>query len=270
VSAAIGRAARKKILIKGGDALENLARPGLMILDKTGTLTEGRLAVVQWWGDETVQPMVGALEAHSSHPVARALNEAFGDSETPEIIEAREVPGAGIGGICEGRRVLVASPWHAAREIGPLPPTADEAVVSFAAEGLSPVVVAVDGAVAAVAGIGDPLRPDTADALTAIQERGWQVEILSGDHPVVVQSIGREVGLAPERVRGGATPEAKLEAVRTAAKEETVAMVGDGVNDAAALAAATVGIASSSRAPAAPSASSAATSSSPSLTTWSR
>ncbi|MBD3853762.1 MAG: heavy metal translocating P-type ATPase, partial [Acidobacteria bacterium] len=242
VSAAIGRAARKKILIKGGDALENLARPGLMILDKTGTLTEGRLAVVRWWGDETVQPMVGALEGHSSHPVARALSEAFGDQGEPEVIEAREVPGAGIGGICEGRRVLVASPRHAARELGPLPPEADDAVASFAAEGLSPVVVAVDSLVAAVAGIGDPLRPDTADALTAIQERGWRVEILSGDHPVVVQSIGREVGLAPERALGGATPEAKLEAVRTAAEEGTVAMVGDGVNDAAALAAATVGI----------------------------
>jgi len=242
VSAAIGRAARKKILIKGGDALENLARPGLMILDKTGTLTEGRLAVVRWWGDETVKPMVGALEGHSSHPVARALNEAFGDQGEPEVIEAREVPGAGIGGICEGRRVLIASPRHAALELGPLPPKTNDTVASFAAEGLSPVVVAVDGLVAAVAGIGDPLRPDTTDALTAIQERGWRVEILSGDHPVVVQSIGREVGLAPERVRGGTTPEAKLEAVRTAAEEGTVAMVGDGVNDAAALAAATVGI----------------------------
>jgi Cu2+-exporting ATPase len=242
VSAAIGRAARKKILIKGGDALENLAHPGLMLLDKTGTLTEGRLAVVRWWGIEAVQPMVGALEGHSSHPVARALNEAFGDQGEPEVIEAREVPGAGIGGICEGRRVLVASPWHAARELGPLPPKTDGAVARFASEGLSPVVVAVDGVVAAVAGIGDPLRPDTADALTAIQERGWRVEILSGDHPVVVQSIGREVGLAPERVRGGATPEAKLEAVKAAAEEGTVAMVGDGVNDAAALAAATVGI----------------------------
>ena len=242
VSAAIGRAARRKILIKGGDALENLARPGLMILDKTGTLTEGRLAVIRWWGDEALQPRVAALERHSSHPMARALSEAFGDREAPEVTEAREVPGAGIGGVCEGRRVLVGSPGYAARELGPLPPEADDAVTRFAGEGLSPVVVAVDGAVAAVAGIGDPLRPDTAGALAGIQERGWRVEILSGDHPAVVQSIGREVGLAPERVRGGTTPEAKLEAVRTASKEGTVAMVGDGVNDAAALAAATVGI----------------------------
>jgi len=242
VSAAIGRAARKKILIKGGDALENLAHPGLMLLDKTGTLTEGRLAVIRWWGDEVVQPVVGALERHSSHPVARALSEAFGDMEAPEVSEAREVPGAGIGGFCEGRRVLVASPGHAVREHGPLPSEADDAVADFAAEGLSPVVIAVDGVVVAVAGIGDGLRPDTADALAEIQQRGWQVEILSGDHAAVVESIGREVGLAPERVRGGMMPEAKLEAVRAASGAGTVAMVGDGVNDAAALAAATVGI----------------------------
>ncbi len=242
VSAAIGRAARKKILIKGGDALENLAHPGLMLLDKTGTLTDGRLAVVRWWGDEAVQPVVGALERHSSHPVARALSEAFGDMEAPEVTEVREVPGAGIGGLCGGRRVLVASPGHAVRELGPLPSEANDAVAGFAAEGLSPVVAAVDGVVAAVAGIGDGLRPDTADALAEIQQRGWLVEILSGDHPAIVESIGREVGLAPERVRGGMTPEAKIEAVKAASGDETVAMVGDGVNDAAALAAATVGI----------------------------
>jgi Cu2+-exporting ATPase len=242
VSAAIGRAARKKILIKGGDALENLAHPGVMLLDKTGTLTEGRLAVVRWWGDEGVQPIVGALEYHSSHPVARALSEAFGDREAASVTEAREVPGAGIGGFCGGRRLLVASPGYTVRELGPLPPEADDAVTGFAGEGLSPVVIAVDGAVAAVAGIGDPLRPDTAETLATIQDWGWRVEILSGDHPAVVQSIGREVGLAPDQVRGGATPEAKLEAVRKASREETVAMVGDGVNDAAALAAATVGI----------------------------
>ena len=242
VSAAIGRAARRKILIKGGDALENLAHQGLMLLDKTGTLTEGRLAVVRWWGDEAVQPMVGALEFHSSHPVARALCEAYGDREAPAIAEAREVPGAGIGGYCGGRRVLAASPGHAVSELGPLPPGANDAVVRFAADGLSPVVIAVDGAVAAVAGIGDGLRPDTTPALSAIEGRGWRVEILSGDHPTVVESIGREVGLTPEQVRGGMTPEAKLEVVKAASGAETVAMVGDGVNDAAALSAATVGI----------------------------
>jgi len=241
VSAAIGRAARKKILIKGGDALENLARPGLMILDKTGTLTEGRLAVIRWWGDEGVQGMVAALEGHSSHPVARALAEAFeAGTEIPD--DVREISGAGISGVFGERRVMAASSGHANDELGELPDAAVEAIESFAGDGLSPVVVAIDGEAVAVAGIGDPLRSDTADSLASIRAHGWQLEILSGDHPLVVQSVAREVGLEAEYARGSANPEQKLEAVRQASGAGTVAMVGDGVNDAAALAAATVGI----------------------------
>ena len=241
VSAAIGRAARKKILIKGGDALENLARPGRMILDKTGTLTEGRLAVIGWWGDESVKGMVAALERHSSHPVARALAGAF--DAGPEIPdEVQEISGAGISGFFGERRVMAASSGHAIGVLGGLPEAAAAAVDGFAGDGLSPVVVAVDGEAVAVAGIGDPLRSDTADSLASIRARGWELEILSGDHPLVVQSVAREVGLDAESARGGANPEQKLEAVRQASGEGTVAMVGDGVNDAAALAAATVGI----------------------------
>ncbi|MFV2073228.1 MAG: heavy metal translocating P-type ATPase [Thermoanaerobaculales bacterium] len=242
VSAAIGRAARKKILIKGGDALENLARPGRMILDKTGTLTEGRLAVIRWWGDETVRPLVAAVEEVSAHPIARALSEAFAGEGKAAAADAHEIIGAGVTGIVAGRRIMVASPGHTEFEHGVLPTEAAAAVSEFAGEGLSPVVVAVDGKVIAVAGIGDPLRPDTAAALDAIRNRGWQVEILSGDHPDVVRSILRDVDVELSAGRGGASPEDKLEVVREAAETGSVVMVGDGVNDAAALAAATVGI----------------------------
>jgi Cu2+-exporting ATPase len=242
VSAALGRAARKAILIKGGDALEALARPGLMILDKTGTLTEGRLETLSWWGDGSLKSCVAALERHSSHPVARALVEHHDSGAEPVVSEVQETTGAGITGYCEDRRFLVASAGHAAREIGVLPAQAADVVDRVAAEGLSPVVVSVDGRVAAVAGIGDPLRSDTKEALAAIQDRGWRVEVLSGDHPAVVQSVLQNVGLRSGCGRGGASPEEKLEIVRVAAGNEPVAMVGDGVNDAAALAAATVGI----------------------------
>jgi len=241
VSAAIGRAARKKILIKGGDALENLARPGRMLLDKTGTLTEGRLAVIRWWGDGALRPMVAAVERHSAHPVARALAASPGDEALLEATEVRETTGAGIEGEVGGRRVAVGSAVFVEESLGELPAPVAETVAAFAAEGLSPVVVAVDDAVRAVAGVGDPLRPDTTASIAAIRGAGWRVGILSGDHPVVVQTIAREIGVAPDAARGAATPEDKLEAVRESG-DGTVAMVGDGVNDAAALAAATVGI----------------------------
>ncbi len=242
VSAAIGRAAQRRILIKGGDALENLARPGRMLLDKTGTLTEGRLAVVRWWGDESVRPMVAALERHSAHPVARALAATGPQTGVPEAREVRELTGAGVEGVVDGQRVLVASASHAERKLGSLPEAAQAAVDVYAEDGLSPVVITVEHRVAAVAAIGDPLRSDSEASVSAIRASGWQVEILSGDHPAVVRSIAGQVGIDRSAARGGATPEDKLAAVRAAAGEATVAMVGDGVNDAAALAAATVGI----------------------------
>jgi Cu2+-exporting ATPase len=242
VSAAIGRAARRKILIKGGDALENLARPGHMMLDKTGTLTEGRLAVVRWWGDPEIKAAVAAIERHSAHPVARALSRVAPEEGQPEVREVQEVSGAGISGVCDGRELLVASTAHLAEKLGGLPDEADIAAAAFASQGLSPVAVAVDGEVVAVAGIGDPLRSDSARSVAAINDRGWRVGILSGDHPAVVRAIARQVGIEPLAARGGASPEEKLDTVRRTARDETVAMVGDGVNDAAALAAATVGI----------------------------
>jgi Cu2+-exporting ATPase len=112
----------------------------------------------------------------------------------------------------------------------------------MAEDGLSPVVVTIDDRVAAVAGLGDPLRTDSRESVAAIRDSGWQVEILSGDHPAVVSGIARELSVPAATAHGGAAPEDKLAAVRAAAAEGTVVMVGDGVNDAAALAAATVGI----------------------------
>ncbi len=242
VSAAIGRAARCRILIKGGDALENLARPGRMVLDKTGTLTEGRLVVVRWWGDEDIKPMVAAIERHSAHPVARALAGIAPGTAATEAREVHEITGAGVEGVVDGRRVAVASAAVAEDSLGRLPEDAADAVAAFADEGLSPIVVSADGRAVAVAGLGDPLRSDSRESVSAIRAGGWQVEILSGDHPAVVQSIANQVGIGSSAARGGATPEAKLEAIRAAASGGAVAMVGDGVNDAAALAAATIGI----------------------------
>nr|MCU0232338.1 cation-translocating P-type ATPase [Acidobacteriota bacterium] len=252
VSASIGRAARRGLLIKGADVIERLARPGRFWLDKTGTLTEGRVALVRTAGDPGVLRLAAALEAHSAHPVARAFaGLAVGDAEAarlpaagapslPAAHEVVETRGAGIAGLVEGRRVAVGS---LAFLDSPLPagPLAD-AVDAALADGLTPLVVAVDGTPAAVAVLGDPLRADAPGAIDRLRASGWEIGILSGDHPAVVGAVARRLAIAPGLARGGVRPEEKLRVVAEEAAHGRVAMAGDGVNDAAALAAATVGI----------------------------
>ena len=241
-SAAIGQAARAGFLIKGADVLEKLCRPGRMWLDKTGTLTEGRAALLVWWGDPAARTLAAAAEAHSSHPLARALVAAVGP--TPDWpVTIAETQGGGIEGSVAGRAVVLGSPGFVEARTGAIPPSFDRLARELSADGLTPVLVAVDGAVVAVAGFGDPLREDAPAALERVRRRGWRVGILSGDDPVVARSIGRRLGLGPEDCRGGVSPEGKLRAVEDGTAGGSVVMVGDGVNDAAALAGATVGIA---------------------------
>jgi len=242
LSAAIGQAARAGFLIKGADVLEKLTRPGRMWLDKTGTLTEGRAALLEWWGDPGIKMLAAAAEAHSSHPLARALVAAV--TPAPDVpVAIVETQGGGIEGTVAGRAVLLGSPAFVRARTGALPPEFERCARELPADGLTPVLVAVDGAVVGAAGFGDPLREDASAALARVRRRGWRVGILSGDDPVVVGSIGRRLGLGPEDCRGGVSPEGKLRAVEDEPAGGSVVMVGDGVNDAAALAGATVGIA---------------------------
>ncbi len=245
VGAAIGRASRIGLLIKGADVIERLARPGRFWLDKTGTLTEGRVAIVRTAGDPAALRLAAALEAHSAHPVARAFAALAGDGsdagfEPPAAEEVVEMRGAGIAGLVAGRAVAVGSldfPGVAPPE-GPLADAVDDAL----AEGLTPLVVAVDGIPVAVAVLGDPLRPDAPSALERLRAAGWEIGILSGDQPAVVSAVAHRLGIADALARGGVRPEEKLRLVAGEAARGRVAMAGDGVNDAAALAAATVGI----------------------------
>ncbi|HHQ48188.1 MAG TPA: heavy metal translocating P-type ATPase [Acidobacteria bacterium] len=242
VAAAIGHAARRGILIKGGDALEPLARPARMILDKTGTVTEGRMALVEWWGDRGLEPLVAAAEARSSHPVAVALAEAVPEADRPGDVTVEQTTGGGLAAHVAGVELLIGSPAFVERTTGALPAPVAAAVEEAAGRGLTPVVVAAGGVPRAVAGLGDPVRPDSAGAVAELERRGWRVELLSGDHPEVVRAVAAQVGIDPALARGGASPEDKVRAVEEAAAGGTVVMVGDGVNDAAALAVATVGI----------------------------
>lgn len=241
MTVAIGRAARRGILVKGGDALQSLSRPGVIYLDKTGTITQGATALVAWHGPEAVKPLVAALEMESAHPIARALVRALGGTVNGERATDVRVESSGIEGVVSGRRIRVGSPAFVRRSAGPASLADVEARIIAA--GLTPVLVSVDGQIVAAAGMGDPIRPDAAEAVRALRQVGYRVGILSGDHPDLVAAVGRSLGLDDRDVRGGVSPEQKLAVVQQTAASGPVVMVGDGVNDAAALAAATVGIA---------------------------
>jgi P-type Cu2+ transporter len=243
VSIALGRAARRSILVKGGDALERLATPGQIFVDKTGTLTEGRIRLTDWIGDADARVLAVAVERGSAHPLARALVEADGGPTiTPAADDVHEVLGGGIEGTVGRRRVLVGAPvWIAAR--ADVSPRFRAVADTLARSGKTPVLVAVDAKVVAVAGFADTLRPDAAGAIDLLRARGWTVGILSGDDPRIARAIGASLGLPRDACQGGVTPEGKLAAIRAARAAGPVVMVGDGVNDAAAMAAATCGIA---------------------------
>ncbi|HQR18452.1 MAG TPA: heavy metal translocating P-type ATPase [Gemmatimonadales bacterium] len=239
VTVAIGRAARRGILVRGGDALEALARPAAIYLDKTGTVTEGKFRLARWDGPEWIQPLVVALERHSSHPVAAGFLEAWPHLEAPVAAAVRQTLGGGIEGRVAGHSVAVGSPVFVraflsstAADAWPEPPA-----------GLSPVWVAVDGALVGVAAFGDPLRGEALDVMTRLRRRGWSLHLLSGDAEQVVRSVARALGLAGGAWRGAVSPEGKLAVIEEATLDGPVVMVGDGVNDAAAMARATVGIA---------------------------
>jgi Cu2+-exporting ATPase len=240
VSMAIGRAARTGIFIKGGDALETLSRRGRIFLDKTGTITEGRTALVDWTGPDWVKPLALALEAESTHPVAAGMRAAWPDVEVPPAVDTVHVSGGGVEGRVHGHAVAVGSPdFIAARTVGS---AAADAITGALDPELTPVIIAVDGRVVASAGFGDPVRPDSRRAIHALRDRGWEVGILSGDAPSVVRAVAREMVIPEDAARGGASPEDKLHTIESALGAPPVVMVGDGVNDAAAIAAASVGI----------------------------
>ncbi|HWO13439.1 MAG TPA: cation-translocating P-type ATPase, partial [Polyangiaceae bacterium] len=247
VSAALGQAARAGLLIKGGAFIEALSKPALIVFDKTGTLTEGRLSLVRWVGDTSLGPQIKALEQASSHPLARALVRALSHVPAGTATQVEQHLGIGVRGIVDGRRVTVGA---VASATAPLPEWADTALRGIERDGQSPVVVCVDGVLRAVLAVGDPIRPDAARVLARLRQSGNRLVLLSGDRTAVVEHVVRQLARQSgvrelfETAGGELGPEAKLAFVEAArARGERVFMVGDGVNDAAALAAASVGVA---------------------------
>ncbi len=246
VTVAIGRAARSGILIHGGDALERLARPGVIVLDKTGTLTEGQLALVAWSGDARAAAAVVALEREARHPVADAFVAALAPSliGTSTVQDVTIVPGGGISGVVDGSRVVIGAPGFVlAQCAGGIAAAAPPGATAAAADGRTPVWIAIDGRPVAAAGFADRIRPDAAPTLAALRARGFTPRILSGDAADVVTAVGDTLGVGPDERRAGASPEAKRAEIERLEVGGPVVMVGDGVNDAAAMARASVGVA---------------------------
>jgi Cu2+-exporting ATPase len=246
----IGRAAGRGILIKGGDIVERLAGAGDILLDKTGTLTEGRMKMVRWSGDDAVKPLVSAMEKQVAHPIARAFVEALEDDVDRSAsidagdVQAQQTLGGGVAGRVGDRAVRIGSIRFVEEHVDVVPEWARDEAQACLDDGLSPVMVAVDDEVAAVAGFGDPLVEDAHASIDELRTMGWRPSIVSGDHEVIVKATARTLGLDEEGCAGGMAPEAKVDAARRRqADGSTVIMIGDGVNDAAALSAADVGVA---------------------------
>ncbi|MCB5294109.1 heavy metal translocating P-type ATPase [Arthrobacter sp. SO3] len=252
-----GRGAQLGILIRGPQVLEDTRTVDTILLDKTGTVTTGHLAVD---GTEAFGPfepaqvlrLAGALEAASEHPIARAIAAAAAPAEGPDsasatlpaVVNFRSAPGGGVQGTVEGRLVTAGrTGWL---EQNGITPAAAQREALSAAEGSGATVIwlAVDGEPAGIISLRDTVKRGSAAAILRLRGLGLRPILLTGDNAAVAAQVAAAVGIAPEDVFAGVLPEGKVEAVRKLQSHgATVAMAGDGVNDAAALAQADLGIA---------------------------
>jgi Cu+-exporting ATPase len=250
VMVATGKGAELGVLIKGGAALERAASVDTVVLDKTGTLTEGRPAVTGIrlspgtnLSEKEVLALAASLEQLSEHPLAAAIVEAAA-ARGVDFAPAGSLvahPGLGAEGLVGTRRVSAGSERFL-QEQGIATATVAKAADEIASTGGTPVLVAIDGEAVAVLAIADPLRPRAAEAVARLKEAGLRVVMLTGDRPETALAIAAQCGI--DAVRAGLLPDAKVAVVgELRAAGRRVAMVGDGINDAPALAAADVGIA---------------------------
>ena len=246
---AIASAARSGVLFKGGAYIEQMAGIKAIAFDKTGTLTAGKLAVTHIVPAEGISEaellrVAASVEARSEHPLAKAVTVTAQrrDLALAEVRDFENIPGRGVSAVVEGHTVRLGSPAYLL-ENGDFPQKLAEARHSLEASGKTVMLVQRDGAWLGLIALADQLRPEAKAVIASLKRSGiQQVAMLTGDNPLVAQAIADEVGI--DRVYAGLLPEDKVRVIQELQAEVgPVAMVGDGVNDAPALATASIGIA---------------------------
>jgi len=248
-----GRGAQLGILIKGPEVLESTRRVDTIVLDKTGTVTTGRMSlidVVAAAGEDAdeVLRLAGAVEDSSEHPIARAITVGATQRvrELPGVDGFAAVAGLGVQGVVDGHAVLVGRPHTLADWSLTLPPELGMAWAAAQAHGRTVVAVAWDGASRGILTVADAVKPTSAQAIRELRGLGLSPILLTGDNATVARSVAGEVGIddGPDTVISGVMPANKVEVIkRLQAQGRVVAMVGDGINDAPALAQADLGLA---------------------------
>jgi heavy metal translocating P-type ATPase len=248
IMVATGRAAEFGVLFRKGDALQTLRDASIVAIDKTGTLTEGRpgltdLVAVNPSERDDILRLVAAVEGRSEHPIGAALVAAAKESglDLPGVANFEAVPGYGVRAEADGRAVDVGADRFMAKLGIDVSVFAEEAA-RLGSEGRSPLYAAIDGNLAAILAVADPVKPSSAVAVAALHKLGRRVVMVTGDNRATAEAIARKLGI--DEVLAEVLPDGKVEAVeRLRSRGAKVAFVGDGINDAPALAAADVGIA---------------------------
>jgi Cu+-exporting ATPase len=245
----IGRGAREGVLVKNAEVLERLEKVDTVVVDKTGTLTAGRPSLTEClpiasMNEADLLRTAAGVEQHSEHPLARAIVSGARERGLPLPLAARfaSVTGGGARGTVEGREVLVGKrAWlveQGVADLGALDDRAD----SLQRQGRTVMHVAMDGRLTGIIAVSDPIKPSATEAVRSLHDMGLRVIMLTGDSEQTARTVAGQLGI--DEFRAGVKPEGKHALVKTLRAEgRTVAMAGDGINDAPALAGADVGIA---------------------------
>ena len=244
----VGRGAQAGVLIRDAEALERFGQVDTVVVDKTGTLTEGRPALtairaMEGFSEDELLRLAAGLERSSEHPLARALLRAAEERGLAfaEPQDFDSPAGKGVTGAVEGRRVVIGSGGFLSEnrvDTGPL----DEAATSLRRDGATVIFMALDGALAGAFAVADPIKPTTSGAVEALHAQGLRLVMLTGDNAVTARAVAERLGI--DAVEADVSPADKAAVVERLRREgRVVAMAGDGVNDAPALAAADVGVA---------------------------